>query len=72
MEVYHRAGAEGRVVDELPVKLAVFDKKVALTAMTDPVGTEAGYPTSLLIEHAGFAALHADAFDIAGKGPGRE
>ena len=63
MEIYHRAGVEGRVVDELPVKLAVFDKKVALTAMTDPVVPQVGYPTSLLIEHPGFAAVQADAFD---------
>lgn len=63
MAVYHDAGAEGRVVDELPIKLAVIDRKVALTAMTDPVVTEAAYPTSLLIEHPGFAAVQADAFD---------
>lgn len=63
MAVYHRAGVEARLVRELPIKLAVADRSVALLAMTDPVLPEEGFPTTLLVEHPGFAALQADAFE---------
>lgn len=62
MAVYHAAGAEGRLVDELPFKLAIVDRKTALLAMPDPVLPELGFPTTLLVEHPGFAALQVDAF----------
>ncbi|HET7487135.1 MAG TPA: helix-turn-helix domain-containing protein [Acidimicrobiales bacterium] len=62
MATYHRAGVEGRLVDELPLKLAVADRAAVLTALPDPV-QEIGYPTNLFIDHAGFAALQADGFD---------
>jgi sugar-specific transcriptional regulator TrmB len=62
MAVYHAAGAEGRLVDELPLKLAIVDRKVALLAMPDPVLAELGFPTTLLVEHPGYASLQADAF----------
>lgn len=63
MSAYHAAGVEGRVVDDLPIKLAVFDRRVALITLVDPAPIEVGFPTALLIEHAGLAALHADAFE---------
>lgn len=62
MGVYHRAGVEGRLVDRLTVKLAVADRSAALMALTDP-GQEIGHPTSLFIDHAGFAELQADGFE---------
>lgn len=60
---YHEAGVEGRVVPDLPMKLAVFDREVALLALSDPVPAAVGFPTSLLVEHPGFATLQARAFD---------
>lgn len=63
MAVYHRAGVEARLVDDLPLKLAIVDRKVALLAMADPVLPEIGFPTTLLVEHPGYAALQADAFE---------
>ncbi|MGH9277745.1 MAG: TrmB family transcriptional regulator [Acidimicrobiales bacterium] len=63
MATYHRAGVEGRLVDELPIKLAIADRRVALLAMTDPVLPEIGFPTTLLVEHPGFAELQAGAFE---------
>lgn len=62
MAVYHAAGAEGRLVEELPLKLAIVDRRVALLAMPDPVLAELGFPTTLLVEHPGYAGLQADAF----------
>lgn len=62
-EAYMAAGVKARVVDTLPIKLAVFDRRVALLAMTDPVYPEGGYPTALLVEHPGYAAAHVATFD---------
>ena len=63
MSAYHRAGAVGALVEQLPVKLAVADRRVALVAMTDPGLASVGFQATLLIEHAGFAAIQAEAFD---------
>lgn len=63
MAQYHRAGVKGALVDELPVKLAVCDRRAALVAMIDPVLPEVGFPTTLLVEHSGFAAVQAEAFE---------
>ena len=61
--VYHDAGVQGRLVDNLPTKLVLVDQRAALVGMTDPVAPEAGYPIALLVEHPGFAALQAIAFE---------
>lgn len=63
MAVYHEAGVQARLVDDLPIKLAIADRSVALLAMTDPVMPEVGFPTTLLVQHPGFACLQADAFE---------
>lgn len=63
MEEYHRAGVVGALADELPVKLAVADRRVALLSLTHPVLPEVGFPATLLVEHPGFAALQAEAFE---------
>lgn len=63
MAAYHRAGVKGRLVEELPIKLAVADRRVALLTMTDPSLPEIGFPTTLLIDHPGCAAVQAEAFD---------
>ncbi|HVE47463.1 MAG TPA: helix-turn-helix domain-containing protein [Acidimicrobiales bacterium] len=60
---YHSAGVEARVVDDLPLKLAIGDRSMVLLAMTDPVAPEIGFPTNLLIEHPGFAAFATAAFE---------
>lgn len=63
MEKYHAAGVEGAVVLNLPIKLAVADRRVALLGIADPVLPAMSLPTTLLVEHPGFAALQAGAFD---------
>ncbi|HSH61348.1 MAG TPA: hypothetical protein VK988_17250 [Acidimicrobiales bacterium] len=63
LEAFHAAGVEGRIVEEVPIKLAVVDRKVALLALDDPVLAHVGYPITLLVEHPGFAAVQAEAFD---------
>ncbi len=63
IEVYHEAGVEGRVTDALPIKLVVIDRKQALLAMPDPGLPGAGFPTTLCVEHPGFASVQADGFE---------
>lgn len=63
MSAYHDAGVEARLVPALPLKLAVVDRKVALLAMADPLVPDVGFPTTILVEHPGYAALQADAFE---------
>lgn len=59
---YLAAGLQARVVDELPVKLAVVDKSSVLFAMPEPMALEEEFPTNLLVEHPGFVAMQARAF----------
>ena len=63
LSAYHAAGVEARLVDNLPIKLVVADRRVALVGMTDPVIPEGGYPMAILVEHPGYAATQADAFE---------
>lgn len=63
VELYQEAGVQGRVVDELPAKLLVVDRKVALLAMDDPFVVDAGFPVTLLIEHPGFTAVQVAGFE---------
>lgn len=63
MATYHDAGTQGRVVDDLPIKLAIFDRQVALLSLDDPILPQVGFPISLLIEHPGYASVQAHAFE---------
>lgn len=62
-EAYHSAGVEPRLADDLPIKLVVADRRMALVALTLEAVAEDGYPLTLWIEHPGYAELHADAFE---------
>ena len=60
--LYREAGVESRSVDDIPVALAVFDRKVALAMLRDPAEPERGLMT-LYAEHAAFAETCARAFE---------
>ncbi|HUP68302.1 MAG TPA: helix-turn-helix domain-containing protein [Acidimicrobiales bacterium] len=62
-EAYHAAGVEGRIVDALPAKLLVADRQEVLLAIPDPVLGDEGFPTTLHVDHPGFASMQADSFD---------
>lgn len=63
VEVYHQAGVEARLVDELPIKLTVVDRRATLVVMSDPSSPGDEYPTTLHVEHPCFAEVQADAFE---------
>ena len=60
---YAAAGVQARVVDVLPVKLLVVDRKVAILALDNPQPHIEGLGITLLIEHPGFATLLAELFE---------
>lgn len=63
MNAYHQAGAQGRVVAELPTKLVVVDRRYALMTLDAPDLPNIGFPTSMYVEHPSFAAVQALAFE---------
>ena len=63
LHAYHAAGVEGRLVDALPLKLVIADRRVVLLSLPHPTEPEIGYPTTLHIEHPGYAELQAVAFE---------
>ena len=60
--VYHEVGVEGRVVDRLPIRLAVFDRRRVLLAMNDPVLPDR-FPTNLYVDHPDFAEFTVLSFE---------
>jgi hypothetical protein len=58
------AGEQARVVDELPLKLALIDERVALFTMEDPVAG-ASTLTIMIVEHPSLARLLKLAFEHA-------
>lgn len=60
---YIEAGLQARVVEELPTKLVVMDRRAALMAMLEPASSEEDFPPSLHIEHPGLAQSLAAVFE---------
>lgn len=65
LDAYDAAGVVARVADQLPIKLMVFDRSACLVGMPDPLDPGTEYPTFVLIDHPGFAAVQAGAFEQA-------
>jgi sugar-specific transcriptional regulator TrmB len=63
VEQFVRAGEQARVVEELPMKLAIIDERIAMFSLKDPVagGDEL---TILVVEHPALAALLKTAFEV--------
>jgi sugar-specific transcriptional regulator TrmB len=56
-------GEEARVIDKLPMKMAIFDKKTVLLALEDPVSKELSLTTQV-IEHRALANGLRILFDV--------
>lgn len=59
---YVGLGVNAGVVDDLPVKMAVVDRRLALVTLVGP-GDADGFPSSLLVENEGFAQALAGTFE---------
>ena len=62
LDNYVLSGGEVRIVDELPIKLAVFDEKKVLFNLKDPI-THSNSLTSILLEQSDFAKIMKLAFE---------
>lgn len=60
MHACQDAGAFARTVDQVPLEVAIFDRKAVLATLERPAG--GGTPTVALIEHAGVAEALTDGF----------
>lgn len=65
---YHEAGVEGRVVPELPIKLAIFDRRNTLLSIDGAAMPRRATPTTLFVEHPGYAFVHVEAFECLWEG----
>jgi len=59
---FGRAGVELRQIDSLPLKLALFDGRIGLVALLDPVVTKPSW-TAIVFEHDGFAQAMQGLFE---------
>lgn len=69
MTVYHEAGVEARVTDTLLLHVVVVDRRDVMVHMAHPLA-EGIYPTTLHVEHPGFAEVMALTFEQAWAGAG--
>lgn len=63
MEAYDRVGVEGRVVDSLPIAMAILDRKTVLLGVDDPEVPELGRPAHIHAEYVPLAELCMNAFE---------
>lgn len=63
MAAWEDAGAENRVVDDLPVNLAIFDRKSTLLSLDDPEPSHVGGRLTILVEHPGYTSVLVTAFE---------
>lgn len=63
IEAYRRAGVEGRVVDEVGVPVAIFDRRLVLAALDDPLDPGGRFPTTVVADHPGLAFYAGAAFE---------
>lgn len=62
-DVYVRAGLQLRVLDQLPVKIGIFDASSILVTMETPSDGDEEFPVALLVEHPGYAEWSKAAFE---------
>lgn len=63
LKMWRNAGAEIRVVKEVPVKMVIFDRKTIVISLPDKVITKPQY-TSMIIEHEDLSRFFLQIFDL--------
>lgn len=63
MAAYSDAGVDSRILDDLPLSMAMFDRGVVLLSLPDRSDPSAGFPAHLIVEHPAFGAWCAAAFE---------
>jgi len=62
MSSWVSAGEEARIVEELPMKMAIFDEKITILALNDPVSLKPSI-TTMIINHSSFAKAQKYVFE---------
>jgi hypothetical protein len=62
-----RGGEEARVLKRLPMKMAIFDSRVVMYALVDPVSKQTSL-TSQIVEHPALAEPEDSIPDLVGTG----
>lgn len=62
IEIYQKFGEQARIINKLPMKLAVCDETITMLALNDKVSLKPG-TTTLIIDHPGFAAALKNTFE---------
>ncbi len=62
IEMFMKAGEEARIVDELPMKMVIFDKKIVLCILKNTISNKNLF-TTLIIEHKDFAKSFVKLFE---------
>jgi len=55
-------GEEARIVEELPIKMAIFDNRITMISLNDPIPLKSGI-TAMIVIHEGFAKTMKNIFD---------
>ena len=59
---YISAGEEIRLIESLPIKLAIIDEKIAMLALNDPVSLKPSI-TTMVVNHPNFALAQKEVFE---------
>jgi len=62
IESYQKIGEESRIVNELPMKLAISDETITMLALTDRVSMKPSI-TTMIIDHPSFAKAQKKVFE---------
>ena len=62
VSLWVNAGEEARVVKELAIKMAIFDEKITMIALNDPISLKSSI-TTMIIKHSGFAKAQKYMFE---------
>jgi hypothetical protein len=63
MDLYHAAGVLARTIADVPMTMVVADRQAVLISISEHEQADAAFPTTVLVEHPGFAAVQATGFE---------
>ena len=62
IDLYKKMGEEARIIEELPMKLAISDVETTIFVLNDKVSMQGGM-TTMIVEHPGFAVALKKVFE---------
>ena len=62
IDIYKKMGEEARIIEELPMKLAISDLTTTVFVLDDKISMQSGM-TTMIVEHSGFATALEKVFD---------